>query len=123
MLADGWLGLCDWISRWRERGEPEHSAAVVAATESLSADRSPHLQHLGYCERLAKGRSIGSGPIEGACKYVIGRRLRQTGGRWRKQNAVRMGALCSTHYAHDWNVDWTNCLETVSEPSPLEGEG
>ncbi|MGL4461488.1 MAG: ISKra4 family transposase, partial [Planctomycetia bacterium] len=61
-------------------------------------------------ERLAKGRSIGSGAIEGACKYVIGRRLKSTGGRWPPENAVRMGRLRSTHYARDWQQYWQDRL-------------
>jgi len=34
---------------------------------------------LDYCGRLASGRAIGSGLIEGACKNLVGRRLKQTG--------------------------------------------
>lgn len=110
LLGDGWPGLCDWVGRWRERCEPEHAQSVIAATESLIGYLAPHVDHLGYCERLAKGQSIGSGPIEGACKYVIGRRLKRTGGRWLKLHAVRMGNLCSTHYAGDWDEYWSTRL-------------
>ena len=34
---------------------------------------------LDYCGRLASGRVIGSGLIEGACKNLVGRRFKQTG--------------------------------------------
>ncbi|MGL5094009.1 MAG: hypothetical protein ACRDD1_00370, partial [Planctomycetia bacterium] len=99
LLSDGWPGACDWIGRWRERCDPEHAEAVVKATEELIGYLAPHVDHLRYCERLAKVKSIGGGAIEGACKYVIGRRLKSTGGRWPPENAVRMGRLRSTHYA------------------------
>ena len=39
----------------------------------------PHTEHSAYAERLTEGRSIGSGLVEGSCKQVIGRRLKQTG--------------------------------------------
>jgi hypothetical protein len=114
LLSDGWLGLCDWVGRWRERCDPEHADKVRAATDSVIVYLSSHTDHLGYCERLAKGQSIGSGPIEGACKYVIGRRLKRTGGRWRRDHAVRMGNLCSTHYAGDWSHYWQTCLTSAA---------
>ncbi|MGL4462139.1 MAG: hypothetical protein ACRDD1_06420 [Planctomycetia bacterium] len=110
LLSDGWPGACEWIGRWRERCDPEHAEAVVKATEELIGYLAPHLDHLGYCERLAKGRSVGSGAIEGACKYLIGRRLKSAGGRWLPENAVRMGRLCSMHYAGDWPLYWQDRL-------------
>lgn len=110
LLGDGWVGLCDWVGRWRQRCDPQDADLVAAATDPLLGYLSEHTEHLGYCERLAKGTSIGSGVIEGACKYVIGRRLKRTGGRWRQPNAVRMGTLCSTHYAGDWQDYWQSYL-------------
>lgn len=108
MLGDGWQGVCDWIARWRKayESEPERLAAIVLATEAVIEYLKEHLDHLGYCERLAKGQTIGSGQIEGACKYVIGRRLKRTGARWRQANAVKMATICSTHYADDWTAYW-----------------
>jgi hypothetical protein len=41
----------------------------------------PHVDHTPYQARLAEGRSIGSGMVEGACKTAIGKRLKQTGAR------------------------------------------
>jgi hypothetical protein len=110
VLADGWSGICDWIGRWRSAAEAEGVLGVTAATEELLTYLAPHVEHLGYCERLAQGRTIGSGQIEGACKYVIGRRLKRTGGRWRQANVVKMGTVCSAHYAGDWQAYWQSCL-------------
>lgn len=105
LLRDGWHGLFPWIGRWRQFSEqPEQ--LVVTASENLTAYLLEHTNHLGYCQRLAKGQSIGSGVIEGACKYVVGRRLKRTGSRWKAKNAVLMGTLCSTHYVGDWDHYW-----------------
>ncbi len=38
-----------------------------------------HSGRMNYRERLAQGRSIGSGQVEGGCKNLIGARLKQTG--------------------------------------------
>jgi hypothetical protein len=62
--------------------------------------------HLGYAERLASGQSIGSGLVEGACKQVVGRRMKQTGARWRVRRANRMATLCCTFHGDTWKPYW-----------------
>jgi hypothetical protein len=65
-----------------------------------------HADHLHYAQRLAEGRVIGSGQVEGACKHWIGRRLKQTGARWRIERANRMAGLCALKYSHQWPTYW-----------------
>ena len=65
-----------------------------------------HAGHLNYRQRLAEGRSIGSGQVEGACKHMIGRRLKQTGARWRIRRINRMAGLCCCLYSHNWDAYW-----------------
>ena len=65
-----------------------------------------HSAHLRYAQRLAEGRVIGSGQVEGACKHWIGRRLKQTGARWRIERANRMAGLCALKYSHQWDTYW-----------------
>jgi hypothetical protein len=72
----------------------------------LRAYFEPHTGHTGYAARLAEGRSIGSGLVEGACKQVIGRRLKQTGARWRVRRAERMAALCAVQASGQWADYW-----------------
>jgi len=50
---------------------------------------------VAYADRLATGRSIGSGQIEGACKNMVGRRLKQTGDTMESQASQTYGrTLC-----------------------------
>jgi hypothetical protein len=73
---------------------------------------------LNYCERLASGRAIGrpsgargqkrSGLREGACKNLVGRRLKQTGACWRKPRANRMAIICAALYSSQWKHCWKN---------------
>lgn len=65
-----------------------------------------HENHLDYARRLAEGRVIGSGQVEGACKHWIARRLKQTGARWRIERANRMADLCALKYSHQWDTYW-----------------
>jgi hypothetical protein len=61
-----------------------------------------HRSRLGYRERLWEGRAIGSGQVEGACKSMIGRRLKQTNARWDVDRLNEMAVLCSVHYSDLW---------------------
>ncbi len=65
-----------------------------------------HEAHLNYANELAADRAIRSGTVEGACKIVIGRRLKQTGARWRIRHANRVAVLCSTLDSDHWDQDW-----------------
>ena len=66
----------------------------------------PHVGHTPYRQRLAEGRSIGSGMVEGACKTAIGKRLKQTGARWRARRLERMAALCCLRYGDQFDLYW-----------------
>ena len=66
----------------------------------------PHVGHTGYADRLRLGQSIGSGLVEGACKQVIGRRLKQTGARWRVRRVERMATLCAVQASDQWDAYW-----------------
>jgi len=66
----------------------------------------PHREHTDYATRLATGQSIGSGLVEGSCKQVIGRRLKQTGARWRVRRVERMATLCAVQASDQWERYW-----------------
>ena len=65
-----------------------------------------HRDRLHYRERLALGRAIGSGLIEGACKNLVGRRLKQTGACWRRERANRIANLAALLYSDQWKHAW-----------------
>ena len=59
-----------------------------------------------YAQRLAEGKPIGSGAIEGACKK-IGSRLKLNSARWRVKRAERFGALLCLDYADQSANYWS----------------
>jgi len=67
--------------------------------DELANSLRPQEHHLNYAGRLKIGRSIGSRRIEGACKNLIGRRLKQIVTRWvfRRVNAWTAWAALSTY--------------------------
>jgi len=85
-------------------------AADPGGSSELAGYLSPHAGHTPYRARLAEGRSIGSGMVEGACKTAIGLRLKQTGARWRVKRLERMAALCCLHYGDQLDAYWKQAI-------------
>jgi hypothetical protein len=86
------------------------SAAKRRALDEVARYFARRAGYLGYAGRLAAGQSIGSGLVEGACKQVIGRRMKQTGARWRVRRANRMATLCCTFHGDTWGTYWQHLL-------------
>lgn len=84
----------------------EALAADGQTGPELAEYLGPHVGHTPYRERLAEGRSIGSGMVEGACKTAIGKRLKQTGARWRLRRLEHMAALCCLIYSDQFDAYW-----------------
>jgi hypothetical protein len=105
LLSDGWAGLCDHIGATLEKS-PEW--AGHAALGTLTGYFAAHTGRLNYCHRLYTGQSIGSGMVEGAAKNLVGRRLKQTGARWRFENVNQMAELCCLTYSDHWNLYWAS---------------
>lgn len=105
LLSDGWVGLCDPIGATLEKA-PE--LAGHTALGELTGYFAGHTGRLNYCHRLYSGQSIGSGMVEGAAKNLVGRRLKQTGARWRVENVNRMAELCCLTYSDHWDLYWAS---------------
>lgn len=113
ILSRGWDGFDE---RWRETRAlfPEEGPQVAALNE-LRNSLGHHVSHMHYAERLTEGRSIGSGQIEGACKNLIGRRLKQTAAKWRTRRLNRMAGLCVVLYSHQWAAFWNHAAPLFTE--------
>jgi Uncharacterised protein family (UPF0236) len=77
------------------------------ALESLLGYLRPNQHALRYTDRLRRGLPIGSGQIEGACKTVVGRRLKLNSARWSPQNVEAIGSLCGLQYSDLWDTYWS----------------
>lgn len=103
VLGDGWWGLCEQIGKTlTQQGEKSRGAM-----EELIGYFSKHTDRMNYCARLNAGKTIGTGMVEGACKNLIGKRLKQTKARWVVENVERMAVLCCSHYSDSWALYWT----------------
>lgn len=80
-------------------------AGHVKAMASLRTYLAGNRERMWYAKRLAEGKAIGSGAIEGACKKV-GARLKLNSARWRPRRAERFGALLCLEYTDQMKNYW-----------------
>ena len=113
----------DWIETWSHRLKHEGCQAVLRELRTLAADgresvRKARAEVTGYFENhahrmdyptyRAKGWAIGSGPIESACKTVIGKRMKNDGMRWGEGGADEKYHLRAlfTSGERQWDAYW-----------------
>lgn len=97
LLEDGYAGLCEYA--WGSAGWVPDRVGLERALPEVLNYLCGHRDRLNYALRLRQGLPIGSGLIEGACKQLIGRRMKQTSAQWTVRNADRMALLCSLAYS------------------------
>lgn len=103
LLASGKAGLDRWLA--------ERCVEVPAGTSTdplieLAAYFAKHPTHLDYAGRLASGRSIGSGAVEGAIKQKVNLRLKRTGARWQVDNVGPLVELRALSHTPEWETYW-----------------
>ena len=79
---DGHVGLCEYV-RQGVAWVPDR-AGLEGATPGVRNSFRGRRGRLSYALRSRRGQPIGSGRIEGACKQMIGKRMKQAGapGTW-----------------------------------------
>ena len=129
-LAKAWHGAGSEAAearhqRWAHRLKHEGGAAVLEELRGLDLPNREGLRELhratvvyfenqvhrmDYPRYRAHGWQIGSGPIEAACKTVIGRRLKGTGMRWGPQGADAMSHLRALLVSEpgQWAAYWSS---------------
>jgi hypothetical protein len=103
LLNTGRSGIEALLTASRADGRAVRKREALAALRGYFCRQK---EHLGYRQRLESGQSIGSGLVEGSCKQVIGRRLKQTGARWTIRRVNRMATLCCALHGDTWKPYW-----------------
>lgn len=60
-----------------------------------------------YFEFLCRGLPIGSGPVEAACKTLVGARLKRSGMRWTHPGGQRVLHLRAHYLSNRWDTFWS----------------
>jgi hypothetical protein len=95
-------------TRTAEPSPAESSPPAQEALEQLENYLSDHQDSLWYRKRLAEGRPIGSGLIEGGCKTIVAHRLKRNNARWRPRRAENIATLRCLQYSNCWDQYWAN---------------
>lgn len=104
LLAAGKPGLERWLAGvFAEVPTGVSSNPLIA----LAAYLAKHPTRLNYAERLAAGRSIGSGAVEGTIKQQVNLRLKRTGARWRVEHVGPLVELRALSHTPTWHTLWT----------------
>jgi hypothetical protein len=74
------------LIRAMKRRKPKDEAGREALRLELGYF-TKYCKYMNYPRYRAKGLMIGSGPVESACKVVVGQRLKQAGMRWTRDGA------------------------------------
>ena len=106
LLSEGFVGIKRELDLLKVGLEPK--SEECEAIDSLLEYLVKHSERLDYAARLASGRAIGSGMVEGACKNLIGKRLKQTKACWRVERANKIAIICSILYSDQWEKAWNN---------------
>jgi len=84
----------------------QRGAVRRRAVQALENYLRPNVDGLWYRARLERGLPIGSGLVEGACKTILGRRLKINSARWRPERAEHVAALRCLLYNEQWATFW-----------------
>jgi hypothetical protein len=112
-----------WLGPWCHRLKHEGGAVVLEALRALPGEGREavrkvhgevvryfenHVHRMDYPSYQAKGWAIGSGPIESACKTVIGKRMKNGGMRWGEDGADEMCHLRALFASGEqqWDAYW-----------------
>lgn len=85
----------------RDLSDKQHKLAETSANY-LTTNK----QYIEYCNYLEKGYPIGTGVIEGACRYLIKDRMDITGARWGLDGAEAILKLRSINKSNDFEDYW-----------------
>ncbi|MFO0798992.1 MAG: hypothetical protein U0804_16110 [Gemmataceae bacterium] len=103
LLGEGKVGIETWIG---ERFGDLPAGATGEPLIDLAAYLLKHPTRLGYAARLAGGRGIGRGLVEGSIKQFVNRRLKQTGAKWKVRHAGPLVELAAMIETPEWNALW-----------------
>lgn len=105
LLWDGWTKkLLDDLKEQRKK----YRGAKREAMDTLIRYISSNEEQMRYDVFRAKGYDIGSGAVEGACKHVVGKRLKQSGMIWSRAGSSATLALRIVWLNDKWEQLWQN---------------
>ena len=101
-------GPVQYVKNLKDLQVLHSEAEKVKAITALVSYLEPNLDSLWYRQRLAEGRPIGTGLIEGGCKTIVSNRLKLNSARWTPKHAEQMAGLRCLDYSGLWPDFWVD---------------
>jgi hypothetical protein len=99
-------GPVQYVKDLKILGRLQSQTEKIKAIQSLLGYLEPNLDSLWYRQRLAQGRPIGTGLIEGGVKTIVSNRLKLNSARWTPRHAEQVAALRCLDYSDLWSDFW-----------------
>lgn len=104
LLWDGWTRrLLNVLKKQRKRYRSRKREAIDSLYRYICVNE----QQMRYDVFRAAGYDIGSGAVEGACKHVVGKRLKQSGMIWTRAGSSATLALRIKWLNKEWEQLWS----------------
>jgi hypothetical protein len=117
-----------WLDDWCHRLKHEGGVAILASLKALDLSScsdavrevhrkqvtyfTNHSHRMDYPTYVSRGWQIGSGPVESACKTVLGNRLKGGGMRWGQPGSDGVGELRGMYRSQP--ICWTTFWQTTA---------
>lgn len=120
-----------WFKNYRDRLQLEHDgvgAAIRSMRYHLKKLRrrsqrrlvvtraigffTRNLERMRYADFLLQGLPIGSGPVEAACKTLVGARLVRSGMRWSRVGGQHVLNIRAHYLSNRWETFWKSYIES-----------
>jgi hypothetical protein len=105
LKAEGGAAVLAVLRELDARGKSKAARALRETTVGYFANQVHRMDYPAY---RAKGWQIGSGPVESACKTVVGQRLKGAGMRWGEDGADAVCHLRALFRSEEgqWDAFW-----------------
>ena len=103
-----WDGQTRKLLNDLHKQQKQHRGSKRDALVGLHKYIRDNEQEMRYDVFRAQGYEIGSGPVEGACKCVIGKRLKQSGMIWTRAGSSTTLALRVAWLNEEWEQLWAS---------------
>jgi hypothetical protein len=95
--------LLNDLNKWRSKYRGDKREAIKTLYRYIGVNE----EQMRYDVFRAKGYDIGSGAVEGACKHVVGKRLKQSGMIWTRDGSSATLALRISWLNKEWDELWS----------------
>ncbi|HVV71546.1 MAG TPA: hypothetical protein VHI52_08615 [Verrucomicrobiae bacterium] len=99
-------GPVQYVQKLKQLLAKQTAPERIKAIQSLLGYLESNIDSLWYAQRLAAGRPIGTGLIEGGCKTIVSNRLKLNNARWTAKHAEEMASLRCLDYSGLWAEFW-----------------